>query len=118
MQVRESVGTEKWVELRRRMREARADFSDPFQPPADRGDEYDALDVARIESVQKLLADADLSTARLRAIHHEVNQEAATLVPVMNSVPGYGDWLHLTERPVAAADFADRSASAEPRHVM
>jgi hypothetical protein len=42
----------------------------------------------------------------LRAIHHEVNQEVAGLVPVVNSVPGYADWLHPAERPVVA-DFAD-----------
>jgi hypothetical protein len=107
MQVRESLGTERWVELRRRMREARADFFDLFQPPADRGDEYDALNAARIESVHKFLADAGVSTERLRAIHHAVNQEVAGLVPAVNSVPGYADWLHPAERPVRAADFAD-----------
>jgi hypothetical protein len=96
---RDLLGQEAWVELRRRMREARTSFRDLFQPPADRGDEYDSLNAARIESVQKFLADSGVPSERLRTIYREVTREAQALVPVTNSVPGYADWLHPVERP-------------------
>lgn len=101
-QARELLGTQTWVELRRRMRDANSSFRDLFVPPADRSDEYDALNAARIESVQKFLADQGASSERLRAIYREVAREATALMPVVDAVPGYAEGLDPTERPVAS----------------
>jgi hypothetical protein len=93
-QIRDVLGADNWLALRRRMRDENVSFRNLLQPPAEPTANYDKLSAARKENVQKYLDGLNVDTGKLRAIYRDVSAGVQELLPVTDVPSGHATWLN------------------------
>jgi hypothetical protein len=93
-EIRNLVGTENWLKLRRVMRDEKIAFRNLLQPPEGLTADYDELNAARIAAVQRFLNGIGVEVDSLRPIYREaadkIDDVLKTLEPPEHMVqPGY-----------------------------
>ena len=107
-QIRDLLGDEDWLSLRRRMRDERIRFRDMLQPPATADAEHDALDGQRRSNVQAFFDSLDVDGAELRRIVAETMADVQRVLPPTEADSGYAEWLHDAQGPQAGHQLASR----------
>jgi hypothetical protein len=111
-QIRELLGAENWLSLRRRMREERMRFRDLLQPPRGHDADYEALDAQRRANVQAFFDGLRVDGARLRRIVAETRSAVQRALPGPEVESGYAEWLHDAQGP----NTADQPMTVDDPH--
>ncbi|MFI7212025.1 hypothetical protein [Micromonospora maritima] len=106
--IRELLGAENWLSLRKRMHGERTRFRDLLQPPAGLDADYDSLDAQRRANVQAYFDSLGADRAQVRRIVEETRSATQELLPRTEATAGYASWLHDDERPVPPDQGAGR----------
>jgi hypothetical protein len=109
-QIRELLGAENWLSLRRRMRGERTRFRDLLQPPEGLTADYAALDAQRRANVQAYVDSLHIDVAQLRRIIAETKAAVQAVLPHTEADSGYAAWLHDAQGPTTG----ERTGTDDP----
>lgn len=97
--IRDLLGEENWLSLRKRMHGERVRFRDLLQPPAGLDADYEALDAQRRANVQAYFDSLGVDETELKRIVAETRAAVQELLPRTEATGGYASWLHDAQAP-------------------
>jgi hypothetical protein len=97
--IKELLGAENWLSLRRRMHAERVRFRDLLQPPNGLNADYDALDQQRRKNIQAYFDSLNVDEGQLRRIVAETKAAVLEAAPRTEADSGHAAWLHDAQGP-------------------